>query len=68
MIGSIIETSDLLRITGYERPADAAKCLRAQGIHVFYGKDGIWTTTECIMGAAGLRRAANSDPYSPDDV
>ena len=48
MLGSILTTPDLLAITGYERPGDAARCLRREDIRVFEVKDGPWTTLELI--------------------
>lgn len=68
MRGSILETADLLAITGYARAGDAARCLRSQGIHVFEGKDGPWTTVELMNAAGGLRAAASNDAYNPDDM
>ena len=36
----IIEQEQLASATGYERPADIARCLQRQGIRVFRGKNG----------------------------
>lgn len=69
MRGSIIETSDLLAITGYQKPGDAARCLRKQGITVFDGKDGPWTTLELVNAAGGLAAlSANNEYYRADDA
>lgn len=69
MRGSVLETADLLAITGYARAGDAARCLRAQGIRVFDGKDGPWTTLELINAAGGLQApVAQSDTYRPEDL
>lgn len=69
MIGSILDTADLCAITGYERPGDAAACLRRQGIHVFNSKRGPWTTVELINAAGGLRPGQQQPvPYDPRDV
>jgi len=50
----IITQAQLAEATGYN-PAQTAKiekCLRDQGITVFYGRGGcIWTTTELIAQA-----------------
>jgi hypothetical protein len=70
-LGSILTTADLLAITGYDRPGDAARKLRAQGIHVFEGKDGIFTTIELVNAAGGVFPATGPsvpEMYSPDDV
>lgn len=70
MRGSVLETPDILAITGYDRPADAARCLRRQGIRVFEGKSGPWTTIELVNSAGGIVPAAANDPtpYPPGDV
>lgn len=70
MRGPILETSDLLSITGYQKPGDAARCLRNQGIKIFVGKNGPWTTLALINAAGGVMPAVNSDAenYSPDEV
>jgi hypothetical protein len=69
-LGSILTTTDLLAITGYDRPGDAARKLRAQGIHVFEGKDGIFTTLELVNAAGGVLPSAVQEPrhYKPEDV
>lgn len=70
MRGAILETEDLLSITGYQKAGDAARCLREQGIRVFNSKNGPWTTLALINAAGGVLPAANSDgeEYSPDEV
>jgi hypothetical protein len=69
MRGSIIECEDLLAITGYEKPGDAARSLRKQGIRVFDGKAGIWTTLELINAAGGIMPApAKDDAVSPEEI
>lgn len=68
MRGSIVETEDLCAITGYERPADAARCLRSQGIQVFDGRRGPWTTVGLIEAAGGVKAANSADPLKPEDV
>lgn len=68
MRGSIVETDDLCAITGYDRPGAAAKCLRDQGIRVFDGKRGPWTTVGLIEAAGGVKPASSNDPLRPEDV
>lgn len=69
MRGSIIETDDICAITGYERPADAARCLRGQGVRVFDGRRWPWTTLELINAAGGVRPGAhNDDTLDPSGV
>ena len=62
-MSQVLSTTDLLRATGYKRQSDLERCLREQGVHVFYGKDGVWTTIDLINAAGGLRRGAANDPY-----
>jgi len=68
MLGSLIETRDLLTLTGYQKPADAARCLRKQGIKIFEGKDGPWTTLALINAAGGLGEFATQTPYKADEI
>lgn len=70
MLGSILETSDLLQITGYQKAGEAARCLRNQGIKVFNGKNGPWTTLALVNAAGGVTPAPNTDVenYSPEEV
>lgn len=69
MRGSLVETADLCAITGYERPGDARRCLQDQGIRVFDGRRGPWTTLELINAAGGFVGAAvQDDKYDPRDV
>lgn len=70
MRGPIVEWEDICAITGYERPADAARCLRDQGIKVFEGRSGRpWTTVGLIEAAGGLLPGAQaSAPLRPEDV
>lgn len=70
MRGSIVECEDICAITGYERPADAARCLREQGIKVFEGRNGRpWTTIGLIEAAGGLLPSGQYiDKYDPADV
>lgn len=70
MRGAIVETPDLLSITGYQKPGDAARCLRNQGIKVFSGRKGPWTTLALINAAGGVvySMRQNDGTYDPDEV
>lgn len=50
----ILSFDDLQRITQYQRRSDVERCLRDQGIPLFYGRRGLWTTVELINQAGGL--------------
>lgn len=63
----VLEFEELQRITGYTRRADVEKTLRAQGIRIFIGRKGPWTTIDLVNQAGGLREADN-DNYGPDIV
>lgn len=60
---AILTTADLQRATGYKRASDIEDCLIKQGVHVFWGKDGPWTTEALINAAGGLGRAGNDGMY-----
>lgn len=67
MRGTIVESEDLCAITGYERPGDAARCLRQQGIKVFEGRDGRpWTTLD-LINLAG-KSVAQTAPTDATDL
>lgn len=53
----VLTFEDLKRITGYGRRADVERILHEQGIHVFRGRTGPWTTVDLINQAGGLRPA-----------
>lgn len=61
---SILSCDDLKAITGYQRAGDVARCLREQGVHVFEGRHGPWTTIELINKAGGLV-AGGGEPSAP---
>ncbi|MDO0945953.1 DUF4224 domain-containing protein [Chromohalobacter israelensis] len=66
---NVLSCDDLKAITGYQRPADIERCLREQGINVFRGRLGPWTTVDLVNLAGGLKPAAtNDDTYDPDSI
>lgn len=68
MIGStagVLTFDDLKRITGYARRADVERTLHEQGIRLFRGRTGPWTTVELINQAGGLR-PATQEHYGVD--
>jgi hypothetical protein len=67
-VSHILTTADLLAATGYKRAGDMARELRAQGIKLFEGKDGPWTTIELVNAAGGiLPGPANAEAYRAED-
>jgi hypothetical protein len=66
---SLLTTAQLLAATGYKRAGDMAAALRRQGIHLFEGKDGPWTTIELVNAAGGLLPApVKEEPYRVEDL
>jgi len=65
---AVLSCEDLKEITGYQRPADVARCLREQGVRVFNGRSGPWTTIDLINQAGGITPASNSSIMDPADI
>lgn len=63
----VLTTDDLRRILKYRTGAAIARCLERQGVKVFWGKDGPWTTLALINQAGGLTPASN-EAYRPEDL
>ena len=51
----VLTFEDLKRITGYTRRADVERTLHEQGVRIFRGRTGPWTTVDLINQAGGLR-------------
>lgn len=64
---NVLDCDELKAITGYQRPADAARCLREQGVVVFNGRRGPWTTIDLINRAGGIEDAPGKE-LSPSDI
>ncbi|MDU9416204.1 hypothetical protein [Pseudomonas sp. zfem005] len=62
----ILEFEDLQRITGYSRRSDVERTMRAQGIKLFLGRKGPWTTIDLVNSAGGIQQTQQPDSYSPD--
>lgn len=63
----VLEFDELQRITGYTRRADVERSLRSQGIKIFTGRKGPWTTLDLVNQAGGIR-PADTDDYGPEIV
>ena len=59
----VLTFDDLKRITGYARRADVERILHEQGIRLFRGRTGPWTTVELVNQAGGLK-AGHQEQYS----
>ncbi|WP_122290641.1 DUF4224 domain-containing protein, partial [Pseudomonas syringae group genomosp. 3] len=58
---------ELQRITGYTRRADVERALRSEGIRIFFGRKGPWTTVDLVNQAGGLK-PANQEKYGVDII
>ena len=65
---NLLSCDDLQDITGYKRPSDIERCLIEQGVKVFRGRLGPWTTLDLINQAGGLRTKADNDDHYPPDI
>ncbi|MFC0708857.1 DUF4224 domain-containing protein [Azorhizophilus paspali] len=62
---SILTFEDLQRITGYQRRADVERTLIEQGVRLFRGRVGPWTTIALINQAGGVK-PATPEHYNAD--
>ncbi|SFI44036.1 hypothetical protein SAMN05216602_1486 [Pseudomonas argentinensis] len=56
---------DLKRITGYRRRADVERTLQQQGIRLFRGRAGPWTTVDLVNQAGGIGQVSK-EQYGVD--
>lgn len=61
----ILTFQDLQSITGYNRRADVERILLDQGVRIFRGRTGPWTTLELINQAGGVK-PARQERYDVD--
>lgn len=62
---NVLIFTDLQRITGYQRRSDVERSLINQGVRLFRGRTGPWTTLDLINQAAGMKPAA-AERYDAD--
>ena len=62
---NVLVFTDLQRITGYQRRSDVERSLVDQGVRMFRGRTGPWTTLDLINQAAGMKPAA-AERYDAD--
>lgn len=55
---TVLTFEDLQRITGYQRRSDVERSLINQGIRMFRGRTGPWTTLGLIHQEAGIESVA----------
>lgn len=64
---SIVPFDALKAISGYQQTSAVERWASSQGIRIFWGRNGPWTTVELINAAAGLVPGRSGDShYSPD--
>ncbi|MQT34848.1 DUF4224 domain-containing protein [Pseudomonas helleri] len=66
-VSGILSFDDLKQVTGYQRRSDIERTLKEQGIRVFMGRNGPWTTTDLINQAGGYT-PPSQDSYSPEII
>ncbi|KPX95356.1 hypothetical protein ALP86_01844 [Pseudomonas amygdali pv. mori] len=59
---NVLTFEDLQRINGYQRRPDVERSLITQGIRMFRGRTGPWTTLDLIHHAAGIE-SVTSESY-----
>lgn len=65
---SVLTYDDLRRATQCRTKPAVERWLKSQGIRYFYSKHGVWTTTDLVNAAGGIRAGASKDEYKPEDV
>lgn len=63
----IVDASQLRERSGKRNASAVRRWASRQGIRVFDGKDGPWTTLEALNKALGVS-SANDDYYTPEQV
>lgn len=67
-LSRVLTFQDLQLLTGYRRRADVERVLTAQGITLFKGRLGPWTTIDLVNQAGGLARPGDSPGlYGPEN-
>lgn len=61
----ILTFEDLKQITGYQRRTEVERSLKAQGVKVFRGRVGPWTTVSLINKAGGSEQISH-EQYEVD--
>lgn len=65
---SIVTFEALKAISGYQQTSAVERWASSQGIRVFWGRNGPWTTIELINAAAGLAPERGGDSYYSPDI
>ena len=61
----VLTFQDLQQITGYQRRSDVERSLINQGVRLFRGRTGPWTTLDLINHAGGVK-PTSTERYDAD--
>ncbi|WP_242461402.1 hypothetical protein [Pseudomonas sivasensis] len=64
-VPGVLTFQDLQHVTGYQRRSDVERSLIEQGVHIFRGRSGPWTTIDLINRAGGIKPDSD-DRYAAD--
>ncbi|WP_256805084.1 DUF4224 domain-containing protein [Pseudomonas putida] len=64
-VPGVLTFQDLQQVTGYQRRSDVERCLIDQGVRIFRGRSGPWTTIDLINRAGGIKPDSD-DKYGAD--
>lgn len=64
-IPGVLTFQDLQQVTGYQRRSDVERSLIEQGVRIFRGRSGPWTTIDLINRAGGIKPDSD-DRYGAD--
>ncbi|WP_256670654.1 MULTISPECIES: hypothetical protein [unclassified Pseudomonas] len=65
VVTGVLNFQDLQRVTGYQRRSDVERSLTEQGVLIFRGRSGPWTTIDLINRAGGIKPDID-DRYGAD--
>lgn len=65
-VPGVLTFEDLQLITGYQRRSDVERTLIEQGVRLFRGRCGPWTTLDLINKAGGIDRQSSDEKYDAD--
>ncbi|WP_016715749.1 hypothetical protein [Pseudomonas monteilii] len=66
-IPGVLTFQDFQQLTGYQRRSDVERCLIGQGVRIFRGRSGPWTTIDLINQASGIKPGSD-DKYGADVI
>lgn len=66
-VPGVLTFQDLQHVTGYQRRSDVERSLIDQGVRIFRGRCGPWTTIDLINQAGGIKPDSD-DKYGADII